>query len=299
MNFTPFANATYPSYRLNQQAAMAQLSQVLFDTEKVARRVAATIPHDPFASAVISHYFLLQIGTYRTEHFSDIDSKRAWARATETLLAAVAKIRADHRTDADFQRFLDANARHGQIHQGYAGDLRAGLSQIEIHLETARVDERKAFQYLRIAVAAVALVLLIFVILESCDVAGAWFLFFVLVGGCIATKSLYDAWIKVKEVKLNASSEKARLREKVELLDAYDADPYGARFMEQAQKDHPFLNIEPPPLPEGSQETSVRTYVERNLVERQIIVVRCKFCLQRTPVDQPTCQSCGAPGFGD
>jgi len=33
------------------------------------------------------------------------------------------------------------------------------------------------------------------------------------------------------------------------------------------------------------------------IVERQVVVTRCKFCRGHTPIDAPSCANCGAAGF--
>ncbi|MFO0549675.1 MAG: hypothetical protein U0271_14885 [Polyangiaceae bacterium] len=62
----------------------------------------------------------------------------------------------------------------------------------------------------------------------------------------------------------------------------------------------PSLFYEPAAEPSGpsSAPGSAQVYVERKLVERQIVVVRCRFCQQLTPVDRKECEHCGSPGFG-
>ena len=39
------------------------------------------------------------------------------------------------------------------------------------------------------------------------------------------------------------------------------------------------------------------TGVRRHTIERQVVVVRCKYCGKLTPVDLEKCKSCGAPKF--
>ena len=75
--------------------------------------------------------------------------------------------------------------------------------------------------------------------------------------------------------------------------------PQGGVALERAWREHPLLFREPAPeLPSaGAQGQSVQTYVERQVVERQVVVVRCKFCSQLTPADTDACRSCGAPAF--
>lgn len=40
----------------------------------------------------------------------------------------------------------------------------------------------------------------------------------------------------------------------------------------------------------------VQRIIERT-IERQVVVTRCKFCHELTPVDLERCKSCGAPKF--
>lgn len=39
------------------------------------------------------------------------------------------------------------------------------------------------------------------------------------------------------------------------------------------------------------------TGVRRHTIERQVVVVRCKYCGKLTPVDLERCKNCGAPKF--
>lgn len=50
----------------------------------------------------------------------------------------------------------------------------------------------------------------------------------------------------------------------------------------------------PPPRPEKIVERHVERY---KVIERQIVVVRCKFCRTLTPVDLEKCENCGAKKF--
>lgn len=46
----------------------------------------------------------------------------------------------------------------------------------------------------------------------------------------------------------------------------------------------------------GDATPGVQRIVEHT-IERQVVVTRCKFCHQLTPVDLERCKSCGAPKF--
>lgn len=72
------------------------------------------------------------------------------------------------------------------------------------------------------------------------------------------------------------------------LLDEY---PEYAEYLRSKKAD-----AEPPrELPAEASEGPVRI-VER-IVERQVLVIRCKFCGELSPVDLDACKSCGAAEF--
>ncbi len=49
--------------------------------------------------------------------------------------------------------------------------------------------------------------------------------------------------------------------------------------------------------PAQSEAVRVERHVERHTIERQVVVVRCKFCAELTPVDASKCKHCGAASF--
>jgi hypothetical protein len=83
-------------------------------------------------------------------------------------------------------------------------------------------------------------------------------------------------------------------------LQAFIADPQGGPWLDQALRQHPLLVNEPIPQASTSAQglAQMHTVEKHSLVERQIVVVRCRFCKELTPVDGATCKNCGAPGFG-
>jgi hypothetical protein len=58
---------------------------------------------------------------------------------------------------------------------------------------------------------------------------------------------------------------------------------YDAALVQQSLFGPPSAAYPPPP--------------STHVVERQVVVTRCKFCRGHTPLDAPTCHHCGAAGF--
>jgi hypothetical protein len=99
---------------------------------------------------------------------------------------------------------------------------------------------------------------------------------------------------------LTARHHAGQLTAAYERLQAFLADPNGGTWLDQTLRRHPLLTKEPiPSAPTSSNGPApVRTVEKHSVVERQIVVVRCRFCKELTPVDGATCKNCGAPGFG-
>jgi hypothetical protein len=84
---------------------------------------------------------------------------------------------------------------------------------------------------------------------------------------------------------------------------AIEADAFRAseprRFLDAAWANHPLLFSEPAPDSRATHAAaSIQIHSERHTVERQVVVVTCKYCQKLTPVDHASCDHCGAAGFG-
>ncbi len=276
------------------------LNQALFETEQKAARIAATMPHDTFAAAVLATYFLPSIPPVQTHHFVSLENKRAWDKATGTIYSAIALIRSDKVSAQKLDQYLYANSECQQILGPWAWDLITKPETVGIYARGRAQEKKKALRLFIIAAGSSCVSALLFGILHSLEVPADILFFLACVGLIFATYDLYKKWVRVQQETMAAEKDYRDITLRSRSLESFQKNPKGGLFLEQIKKLHPLIHNEPPPLVQPSREKAptVHTYVEKQIVERQVVVVPCKFCRRLTPSCEPTCQSCGAPGFG-
>lgn len=284
---------------IQQQMAafQANLHQALFETERMARRIAATVPEDLFSAGVHAYYWLQRLSGIGPQHFQDVANKRAYGDAYDSIAAALRRAQQTPDVNGSLATYLELMHRLNQLRAAIGDDEERYLGGYNAQLEQAQSRERKAKIHLIIGsvAAAVILVLALAALAENGPGAGLALVAAVIIGGF--SKSLIDERRRVA----GRARELADAEEAVARLHAFMEDPKTGGYLTHVWSEHPLLFNEP--IPEasptsGGSTNTIQTYVERRIVERQTVVTRCKFCHQNTPVDAPVCQSCGAPGFG-
>jgi len=299
-------------HMLQQQqiaALQANLSQALFETERIAKRVALTLQQDAFAAAVHAHYWLLRVPGIGPQHFNDVHSKRAWADAIDTLTNTLRRTQAEAQLNNAFVKYVqltDLWNRHWTAVTSSGGGSSAFENEdnfLQYHRHRAHTGV--AFLQTRSTQLKVGGVLvLVFTMLGLIGVAAnhgdAGTVLAVLIPGAVAMMILLQRWNEGRAINQNFASQVEGAEQAVAAYRAFMADEGAGVWLTRVWSDHPLLFQEPIPEAGASAApaSSVQTYVERRLVERQIVVTRCKFCKQMTPVDGEVCGSCGAPGFG-
>lgn len=290
--------------QMQQRAAafQANLEQALFETEQMAKRVAATLRHDLFAAAILSHYHWLTVASIRPELFTDVQSKRAWADAAQILTSTQQRGQMEPSTSLALNQYVLGMEQL----RGFRAILGDKPESFVAHAEATaersanRVAELKG--HAKLAGGAASATLLLAIILSSANSGAAslfWLIFLCL--GALAGIKAKEMW-ETSDVHAGDERRLESAQQHAAQYAAFQADPNRGAFLQRAWTEHPLLFTEPvPQAPAPGEVTSgpvVQTYVERQLVERQVVVTRCKFCQQMTPVDGHTCQHCGAPGFG-
>lgn len=290
---------------LQQQATafQADLHQALFETENAAKRVAATMAQDPFAAAVLAHEWSPRIRGIAPHMFTDVATKRAWSEAHGTLDGAVLRGDAEPALRESVHRYLRTMAEWqrlrgplGQDPDWFVADARARLQQIQ-----AQADAKA--RSLKLVGAVTFGLLLLFIVAVAAGAQVAGLLFFLLVAGVVAGGFKLQGNTNIHKLVRAARASCAGAERMFDTHARFMADPDHGGFLQKAWHEHPLLFRAPipdPSLPASSPTSGshVQTYVERQLVERHVVVTRCRFCKQLTPVDGPTCAHCGAPGFG-
>lgn len=288
-----------------QQAAsfQANINQALFETENAARRVAATMAQDPLAAAVLAHEWFPRIRGIEVHMFTDVASKRAWAEAHGTLGGAARRGDSEPGLRDAVHRYLQATAQWqrlraplGQDPDWFVGDARGRLRYAQ-----GQVDAKA--RSLKIVGAVAGGLFLLFVIAVAAGASISTFVFLLLFGAVVVGGIVLQGYLNMSKLLRAARNACGNAERMFDDHGRFMADPHHGGFLQKIWHEHPFLFQAPIPDPsqQGPSSTGaavVQTYVERQLVERQVVVTRCKFCKQHTPVDGPTCSHCGAPGFG-
>jgi len=289
--------------RAQQQAAtlQANLGQALFETERYAKRLVATAPKDLFAASILAHDWLQQIQGIGPEAFTDVANKRAWADALSTIRAIEQRGRMEPETALAVNQYLRCREQW-KAHRAKFVDSPAEFldrARDDLNRAVARRDAAsRKVRSLGIASAIAAVVSIAVAIAGS----SAGFLLPV-AGGAFAFLAFRERSDAEEEVTHRERGVKIAEGNAIE-YNAFFADPNGGLFLERMAKEHRLLFEEPIPEPTDVAAVSapgavntIQTYVERRIVERQVVVTRCKFCNDMTPVDAKTCQHCGAPAF--
>ena len=288
---------------LQQQATtfQANINQALFETERTARRVGATMDPDPFAAAVIAHYWMVRVAGLQTASFADVAQKRAWADATGVLEAAFQRARCDAAGHQDGGRYVAALDEWNRLRAPFGDQPDAYLAHAAQASQTAIAKRGKPVLLVQIAGGAIAFAVLALLIGALADIPGLAALGLLIGLAAVGAFGwLLDLWWKARKQAAAAMHVHARAEQEVTAYRSFMGSPHGGVFLEQMWAQHPLLFREPVPQAPGAHsapQRSVQVYVERQQVERQVVVVRCKFCKQLTPADATGCQYCGAPGF--
>jgi hypothetical protein len=281
------------------QRFQANLGQTVFETERMAKRVTATAAQDIFAAGILAWTWLETVAWVNPDMLTDFQAKRAFGDSTDALRGAWARLQADRNWFGPAKHYLDAMTAWRALTAPFGGDP-AGAVQ-SAHATHREVDAHNRSAKKRAKVSAIVcagFLLLMFVggVAEVPALTGLGTLFMfgslVISGGSL---------LSIDSRKVQAARQRAEeFTAAFDRLQAFIADPNGGPWLDQALRRHPLLVSEPIPSPPSSASApaQMHTVEKHSLVERQIVVVRCRFCKQLTPVDGATCKNCGAPGFG-
>lgn len=285
-----YAQLALMNWQMHQQqrlaAWQANLHQVLHETEQMAHRVANTLPKDVFAAAVHARSWLARIHGLDASAFHTFEAKRSWAAAVGVLDGAARAARNDGATQQGVDGYFARMDRLTGYQRHMGGDPQRYLASVKFRHSPARAGTA----FYGIGAICVFSSLVFFGTEGGAGVAMTALLF--------AAAAIAVAVLKVRAAREAEARELGDAHRFVDEYHRFLSDPGGGLWLDGVWKQHPLLFEMPVPDGPTSQPGSSQTYVERKVVERQIVVVRCKYCKQLTPVDNSTCEHCGAAGFG-
>lgn len=281
------------------QRFQANLGQTVFETERMAKRVTVTAEQDIFAAGILSWTWLETVGWVKPEMLTDFHAKRAFGDSIDALRGAWSRLQADGTWFGPAKHYLDAMTAWRNLAAPLGPDPSTAVQSAQTTFHQAEARIRSGKQRAKISALACVALLLLTIIGGLVDVPaltglGAVFVFGSFVLSCGSLLGLDSRAV------LAARQRVEELTAAFNRLQAFIADPNGGTWLDQALHQHPLLVNEPIPSEHSSANgpAQMHTVEKYSLVERQIVVVRCRFCKELTPVDGATCKNCGAPGFG-
>jgi hypothetical protein len=278
------------NWQVDQQrqlaAWQANLHQALYETEQMAGRVSATLSQDLFSAATLSRSWMLRVAGLGPQSFSDFNAKRAWSSAFAVLDGAARAAANDQRLGAEVDAYL-------QLMESLASFRRRMGAEAEPYVARFRSSLLSTMRGKGMAIVA-GFCSAAAVLLFALDRVA--FAVVVLALGVALVVAALDANAKWRVAKKNLASAEAFAA----LYHQFQLDPLRGEWLRRMWAEHVLLFNAPVPQapPSSGHAAASQVYVERKLVERQVVVVRCRFCSQLTPVDRPSCEHCGSPGFG-
>lgn len=323
MSYIDFAQLAYAQAQLSQlqglqaqfqQQANAQrqqaiLADMLFQTERRARQLTAVAADDRLVAAMFAQEWMASVRGVAPEHFVQVDHKRAWVAAVGRLQQLQAPM-SDPVAATTAQQVWAASTEARSIHQELGGIADPEAQLATLGRQFAELEDQKRRALILAASCGggaiggpIALVLIAGIVNSvmtatrsrsevdsNCVGTLGTLLFLVLI---VAAGIYFSRWSDRSSRAQRASGEYHRVGGAVTRLRTFTADPNRGGVLERFGKEHPAYWR---PLP-NVDDMAPLSSGPASVVERQTVVVRCKYCRALTPVDDKTCHNCGAASF--
>lgn len=289
----------------------ALLTDMLFRTEQRAKQLSIVAEKDPLVAAMLAEEWLASVGQVTPELFVQLEHKRTWTAATGRLHAVSGPLQ-DPAARALVQQVRGAGEEARRIQQGFGGanpEQRLAVLQHERAGHDARATKSTRLAMILGAVAvALPIALLIFGAIAAAALPsgkhatvgvdfgaiGAFaFLIFIGCGGASAYN--IASWSDARAKSGRLEGDLRAVSGAVAQMQAFSADPNRGGVLTRFYAEHPAYGWPLPAVDDAAPLSAA--VVSTHVVERQIVMVRCKFCQALTPVDGATCRHCGAGGF--
>jgi hypothetical protein len=296
----------------NAQRQQALLADMLFRTEQRARQLSVLASQDPLVAAIAAEEWLGSVRFVSADLFLQVEHKRSWAGAVSRLQALCAPLD-DPGARALAGQVRAAGEEARRLHQELGGanpEPRLASANHE-HAVLAQQRDRAGKLAAALGAASIGLPFVLFVgsaiasgiaqaaskktvDVDSGCIGTLCFLSFLLLAGAAAYQ--VASWSEGRAKARRAEENLRRVRYGAECLRAFIADPNRGGVLNRFHAEHPAYGR---PLPNVDDLAAMPPAgpVSSHVIERQTVVVRCKFCRALTPVDAGVCQYCGAGHF--
>jgi fumarate reductase subunit D len=302
----------------NAHAYQAILGEAIFQTERRAKQLSVVAGEDPFVAAMFADEWLQSVATIAPDHFLQLEHKRIWAGATARLQSLTMPL-ADpaKRSQAVAVREAAAEASRLQRNVGGTGDPETRLATLTKERDAAQ-SKGKRMGLLGVGSYVASIVVPFTVLIVAAIING------VMTGGkkgqdevdlsavssiCVllflglAILGTYGivSWLSGRDEAKKADESFQKLRTSLGAWHTFASDPNWGGMLARFYAEHPAYSRPLPNVddmaPLSMTGSAVAAGPPSQIIERQTVVTRCRYCKQLTPVDAPTCQHCAAPSF--
>lgn len=288
------------------QRIQALLADALFQTDRRAQQLTVVAEQDPLVAAIFAEQWLSSLRHVTPDSFFQVEHKKGWAAAVSRLQSIHSLLVRDASARDLANRVQWANEQGERLNAAIGGDAERRVADLAQAHDAASHQVSLGLKITAGSAAALfgvpTLCVIIGVIVAAAsdkrageDAAGTFTCLGTFGGVCAMIALVYgfSVWLGSREKARKALSDRQELDKALSDLRAFAADPRGGQLLDAFFRDHPAY-MRPLPNVDHLGPTSA---VERQVVERQTVVARCRYCRALTPVDAPTCQYCGAGGF--
>jgi hypothetical protein len=242
------------------------LSDVLLGVAAGADRIERTIEKDQFAAGILAHRWLQAVHWVHGSMFSDFDRKQRWQDCYRILIVARDRLWADPLLAEKANKYLCIEDNLAELRNAVGPNAKHIAEQASMQLRS----QKAAYDSTRKAVPLDAAV-------ES----------LIMVGVRAAARFPASLLGRAEATRAQDAAHATYLRAK--LAELAQAEATGTPFIDCVRQEHPLLMN----APDAEQAVQRAPVLARHTIERQIVVVRCKYCAQLTPVDHSRCEHCG------
>jgi hypothetical protein len=261
--------------QIYQQRRVEQLAQVLYEADRTAGALEYLARSDPFSAGVIACLRLRVFSSLDASLFPTFEQKKSWDAAIARLRGLWAPLEQD-RNALDYLSAWDEVGRWN--------DALGDRQQVERNLSVAHRSARYARMWPKGMVWAGGAVFVLSVV----SLAVGYLSAFVVIGPLLSIIGAVWLLVSAESVKTAEDRERAYATE-CRRFDAFMAAPSGGGRLARFAAQHPALvSFDPLNAPVNGSTTG-----PDRLIERQVVVARCRYCGQMTPVDLGGCQFCG------
>jgi hypothetical protein len=285
----------------NAHQRQALLADVLFHTERRAKQLSIVSGQDKLVAAMLAEDWVASVHYVSADAFFQVEHKRGWAASVGRLQNLTATL-GDPKAREVANQLRAAFGTLRDLQKALGGDPERVRAELQQQRSTAERNKGRSLLFISAFPGGILLLILMALVVAVAaggdkDAAGAT--------SCIGTLLLFGGlglsvygvagWFEARAKVRRAQEDMSRLDETLGRMHAFAAHPQGGQFIDWFYREHPSYGY---PLPNVDDMGPLSgSPSSPQIIERQTVVIRCRYCRSMTPVDGPNCRNCGAGSF--